>query len=60
MKTVSTSKHIDPKFDTFREELDGNKKLKGNKKIVFTESKETAEYLEQKLQPLYGNRVIPV
>ncbi len=49
---------IDPKFDTFCEELDGNKKLKGNKKIVFTESKETAEYLEQKLQPLYGNRVI--
>ena len=49
---------IDPKLDTFCTELEGNKKLLGNKKIIFTESKETAEYLEQNLQRLYGKRVI--
>ena len=48
----------DPKLETFCAELDGNRKLLGNKKIIFTESKETAEYLEQKLQGLYGKRVI--
>lgn len=49
---------VDPKFDTFCSELERNKKLTGNKKIIFTESRETAEYLEKKLQPLYGERVI--
>lgn len=49
---------IDPKLDTFCAELEGNKKLLGNKKIIFTESKETAEYLEQNLRRLYGQRVI--
>ena len=48
----------DPKLDTFCNELEHNKKLLGNKKIIFTESKETAEYLEQKLQLLYGKRAI--
>ena len=48
----------DPKLETFCEELESNKKLLGNKKIIFTESKETAEYLEQQLQPMYGKRVI--
>lgn len=49
---------IDPKLDTFCAELEGNKKLLGNKKIIFTESKETAEYLEQNLRRLYGQRVV--
>ena len=49
---------IDPKFDTFVDELENNKKLLGNKKIIFTESKETAEYLETKLRPIYGKRVV--
>ncbi|MBP3197693.1 MAG: helicase [Butyrivibrio sp.] len=48
----------DPKFDTFCKELEHNKKLHGNKKIIFTESKETANYLEEKLAPIYGKRVI--
>lgn len=49
---------IDPKLDTFCSELEGNGKLLGNKKIIFTESKETAEYLEQNLKRLYGQRVV--
>lgn len=35
----------DPKLDTFFRELKGNKDLQRNKVIIFTESKETAEYL---------------
>lgn len=49
---------VDPKLETFTYELEHNKKLLGNKKIIFTESKETADYLEQKFQALYGKRVI--
>lgn len=48
----------DPKLETFCRELENNTKLLGNKKIIFTESKETASYLEEKLQPLYGKRVV--
>lgn len=47
----------DPKLETFCDELENNKKLLGNKKIIFTESKETAEYLEEKLHSLFGKRV---
>lgn len=49
---------IDPKLDTFCTELERNNKLLGNKKIIFTESKETAVYLEQNLRQLYGKRVV--
>lgn len=48
----------DPKLDQFMYELQQNKKLIGNKKIIFTESKETAEYLAENLKDLYGSRVI--
>ena len=48
----------DPKLNQFKEDLKKNKKLKGNKKIIFTESKETAEYLERELESLFGDRVI--
>lgn len=49
---------IDPKLEQFKTELQENKKLQGNKKIIFTESKETAEYLERELTKVFGNRVI--
>ena len=42
----------------FCEELQSNHKLLGNKKVIFTESRETAEYLEDALRKLYGTRVI--
>lgn len=48
----------DPKLDQFKNDLQTNDKLVGNRKIIFTESKETAEYLERELYSLFGNRVI--
>ena len=48
----------DPKLEKFCEDLQNDKKLLGNKKIIFTESKETAGYLEEALKKLYGERVI--
>ena len=48
---------VDPKLEQFKVELTDNKKLIGNKKIIFTESKETAEYLERELEPMFGERV---
>lgn len=48
----------DPKLLQFKEELKLNKKLMNNKKIIFTESKETAEYLAKELTDTYGERVI--
>jgi ERCC4-related helicase len=48
----------DPKFDQFKEELQENTILKNSKIIVFTESKETAEYLYQNLQKIYGERIV--
>ena len=48
----------DPKLLQFKKELESNKKLAGNKKIVFTESKETAEYLAKELADIYGERVV--
>lgn len=48
----------DPKLLQLKEALKTNKKLIGNKKIIFTESKETAEYLERELKELFEERVI--
>ncbi len=48
----------DPKLTQFKEELRSNKKLVDNKKIVFTESRETAEYLAKELVEVYGDRVV--
>ena len=53
-----TNVSFDPKLEQFKKELNENKKLVGNKKIIFTESKETAEYLERELRPIFGDRVI--
>ena len=48
----------DPKLDQFKHELDNNPKLSGEKKIIFSESKETTEYLKKELRAAYGDRVI--
>ena len=48
----------DPKLDEFRANLTGNPIMKGKKAIIFTESKETAEYLCRSLEDLFGKRVI--
>lgn len=49
---------VDPKLETFCNELNNNKKLSYCKKIIFTESRETAEYLEKKLKSIFGDRVV--
>ncbi|OYD17568.1 helicase [candidate division WOR-3 bacterium JGI_Cruoil_03_44_89] len=48
----------DPKIEKFKEILESDKILKGKKIIVFTESRETAEYLEQNLKSTYKDAVM--
>jgi len=50
----------DPKIDKFKEIISTDKilKQKENKLIIFTESKETAEYLEGQLKDKYGDQVL--
>ncbi len=48
----------DPKLEKFIEILRKDKILTENKIIVFTESKETAQYLEKELNPLFDNKVM--
>lgn len=47
----------DPKLSKFENILYHDKNLK-NKIIVFTESKETAEYITTKLNPIFDNKVL--
>jgi len=44
----------DPKIDEFIRVLNEDKNLRNNKILVFTESKETAFYLEEKLNKALG------
>jgi len=48
----------DPKIEKFKKILSTDKILKENKIIVFTESKETAEYLDGNLRNIYKDTVI--
>jgi superfamily II DNA/RNA helicase len=48
----------DPKLLTFIEVLSARKILKESKLIVFTESKETAEYLEKHIGKIFPNKVV--
>jgi len=48
----------DPKLYQFKNELKTNKILKNKKIIIFTESKETAEYLGEQLHGLYKDRLV--
>lgn len=49
---------IDPKLEEFVKDLAENPILKDTKKIVFTESKETASYIGERLKQIYGSRVV--
>jgi len=53
-KTVKT----DPKLIQFEDELKNEPVLARAKKIVFTESRETAQYLTENLEKIYGERII--
>ena len=48
----------DPKLERLKSELTTNEIFRDNKKIIFTESRETAEYLFRELQKIFGERVI--
>lgn len=48
----------DPKLDEFKKCLTTDENMKEKKVIVFTESKETAQYLFENLQDIYGKRVV--
>lgn len=47
----------DPKIIKLKEMLKNDKKLKG-KVILFTESKETAEYIKQEIEELYKDKIL--
>ena len=48
----------DPKLLTFLDELSTNRILKENKLIIFTESKETAEYLAKNINAKFPNETL--
>jgi superfamily II DNA or RNA helicase/HKD family nuclease len=48
----------DPKLLTFTDILQKNDVLKKNKLIIFTESKETGEYLESKISKIFPKKVL--
>jgi len=48
----------DPKIIAFKKKLDSRKLLKEQKLIIFTESKETAEYLEEQFRQAYPGQAI--
>jgi superfamily II DNA/RNA helicase len=52
--------HRDPKWESFKEVLRTQPNLKKNKLIIFTESKETAEYLSSKIHDEVEQRVMLV
>jgi superfamily II DNA or RNA helicase/HKD family nuclease len=47
----------DPKLETLLDNLENNKLLKNKKIIIFTESKETAEYLCKKINGKFGKSI---
>jgi len=58
VKSLWKSITTDPKIKKFKNILASERILKENKLIVFTESKETAEYLETNLKSIYKDSVI--
>ncbi|MBI2146016.1 helicase, partial [Candidatus Woesearchaeota archaeon] len=57
IKEMWSKVNHDPKLEKFIALLSKDKNLK-NKVIIFTESKETASYLEDKLNPKFENKVL--
>ena len=58
LRKIWESVTSDPKLSRLKEELQSNAKFQGNKKIIFTESRETAEYLYRELRKIFGDRII--
>lgn len=58
LRKIWESVTSDPKLNQLKKELQTNTRFQGNKKIIFTESKETAEYLYRELKKIFGDRII--
>lgn len=58
MKKLWDEVKADPKIAQFKSILTKDKILKENKLIIFTESKETAEYLDKNLREEFGGQVL--
>lgn len=58
LQSLWTDIDTDPKLLQFKNELTEDYRLKGKKVIVFTESKETADYLFTELEEIYGERIV--
>lgn len=58
LRKIWESVTSDPKLNQLKKELQENKIFQGNKKIIFTESKETAEYLHRELKKVFGEKII--
>ena len=58
LRKIWESVTSDPKLNRLKTELKQNAKFQGNKKIIFTESKETADYLYKELKKIFGEKVI--
>ena len=58
LQEIWKSVEIDDKLEYFIKELKHNKNLKNNKLIIFTESKETAEYLKDNIQRGINEKVL--
>ena len=58
LQTMWSFIKVDPKLDEFRSNITTNSIMAGKKIIVFTESKETAEYLCDGLRDLFGERIV--
>lgn len=58
IKKLWESVKDDPKIDEFKDILKKDNILKENKLIIFTESKETADYLDKNLRQLFGDKIL--
>lgn len=58
IKKMWANVNSDPKLEQFISELKRNPALKKNKVVIFTESKETGDYIYEALQDEYNGRVM--
>lgn len=58
VKELWQNVNADPKLDTFIQELKTKTSLKSNKLVIFTESKETGDYIYEALQDVFKGKVM--
>jgi superfamily II DNA or RNA helicase/HKD family nuclease len=58
VKKLWQTVNSDPKLETFIEELKSKSSLKSNKIVIFTESKETGDYIYEALQDEFRGKVM--